>query len=95
MQISQLLFDFGQTLAATEAARKLAEVAAESVELQRQLSSLAIKDAYTNMLFARRHVGPPAARDQGRDGDEDRGDDELDEQDLGEHRSATLARPIV
>src|SRR6266571_2404868 len=37
--LSQLLFDFGKNLAATEAARKLAEVAVEDVELQRQLIS--------------------------------------------------------
>src|SRR5438034_6134909 len=47
MQLSQLLFDFGKNLAATEAARKLAEVAVEDVELQRQLISLAVKEAYT------------------------------------------------
>src|SRR5262249_58993062 len=47
-QLSQLLFDFGKTLAATDAARKLAEVAVEDVELQRQLISLTVKEAYTN-----------------------------------------------
>lgn len=54
--LSQLLFDFGKTLAATEAARKLQEVALEDVELQRQLIALAVKEAYTNMLFARRLI---------------------------------------
>src|SRR5437899_2029646 len=54
--LSQLLFDFGKNLAATEAARKLAEVAVEDVELQRQLISLAVKEAYTNILFAGRLI---------------------------------------
>src|SRR5262249_62113857 len=37
VSLSQLLFDFGKTLAASEAARKLASVALENVELQRHL----------------------------------------------------------
>src|SRR5437016_5177779 len=56
VQLSQLLFDFGKNLAATEAARKLAEVAVENVELQRQLISLAVKEAYTNTLFSQRLI---------------------------------------
>src|SRR5437899_1218710 len=56
VSLSQLLFDFGKNLAATEAARKLAEVAVEDVELQRQLISLAVKEAYTNSLFAGRLI---------------------------------------
>src|SRR5262245_46566676 len=56
VQFSQLLFDFGKTLAATEAARKLAEVAVEDVELQRQLISLTVKEAYTNTLFSQRLI---------------------------------------
>src|SRR5437899_2613854 len=56
VSLSQLLFDFGKKLAATEAARKLAEVAVEDVELQRQLISLAVKEAYTNILFAGRLI---------------------------------------
>lgn len=56
VQLSQLLFDFGKTLAATEAARKLAEVAVEDVELQRQLISLTVKEAYTNILFSQRLI---------------------------------------
>ena len=56
VQLSQLLFDFGKNLAATEAARKLAEVAVEDVELQRQLISLTVKEAYTNILFAQRLI---------------------------------------
>src|SRR3989475_813997 len=54
--LSQLLFDFGKNLAATEAARKLAEVAVEDVELQRQLISLTVKEAYTNTLFSQRLI---------------------------------------
>jgi len=56
VQLSQLLFDFGKNLAATEAARKLAEVAVEDIELQRQLISLAVKEAYTNTLFSQRLI---------------------------------------
>src|SRR5215831_6557535 len=56
VQLSQLLFDFGKNLAATDAARKLAEGAVEDVELQRQLSSLAVKEAYTNTLFSQRLI---------------------------------------
>lgn len=54
--LSQLLFDFGKNLAATEAARKLSEVAAEDVELQRQLIALSVKEAYTNILFSQRLI---------------------------------------
>jgi len=56
VSLSQLLFDFGKTLAGTEAQRKLADVAAEDVELQRQLLALAVKEAYTNILFAQRLI---------------------------------------
>ena len=56
VQLSQLLFDFGKNLAATDAARKLAEVAVEDVELQRQLISLTVKEAYTNTLFSQRLI---------------------------------------
>lgn len=56
VQLSQLLFDFGKNLAATEAARKLAEIAVENVELQRQLIALTVKEAYTNTLFAQRLI---------------------------------------
>src|SRR5439155_574079 len=54
--LSQLLFDFGKNLAATEATRKLQDVALEDVELQRQLISLSVKEAYTNILFAQRLI---------------------------------------
>jgi outer membrane protein len=56
VQLSQLLFDFGKTLATTQVARKLAEVAAEGVELQRQLITLTVKEAYTNILLAHRLI---------------------------------------
>jgi outer membrane protein TolC len=56
ISLSQLLFDFGKTFAATDAARKLASVALESVELQRQLIALAIREAYTNINFAQRLI---------------------------------------
>src|SRR5262249_29538918 len=55
-QLSQLLFDFGKNLAATDAARKLAEVEVENVELQRQLISATVKEAYTNTLFSQRLI---------------------------------------
>jgi outer membrane protein len=51
-----LLFDFGKTMAATQVARKLAEVTAEGVELQRQLIALTVKEAYTNILLAQRLI---------------------------------------
>jgi outer membrane protein TolC len=54
--LSQLLFDFGKNLASTEAAKKLSAVALEDVELQRQLIALAVKEAYTNTLFAQRLI---------------------------------------
>jgi outer membrane protein len=54
--LSQLLFDFGKTMAATDAARKLATVALESIELQRQLIALAVREAYTNINFSQRLI---------------------------------------
>ena len=54
--LSQLLFDFGKTFAATDAARKLATVALESLELQRQLIALAVKEAFTNINFSVRLI---------------------------------------
>jgi outer membrane protein TolC len=54
--LSQVLFDFGKTLAATEAQRKLAAVALEDIEVQRQLIALTVKEAYTNILFAQRLI---------------------------------------
>jgi outer membrane protein TolC len=54
--LSQLLFDFGKSFATVNFARRLADVALEDIELQRQLIALAVKEAYTNMLFARRLI---------------------------------------
>jgi outer membrane protein len=56
VSISQLLFDFGKTFADTTVARKLADVASEDVELQRQLITLAVKESYTNINFAQRLI---------------------------------------
>jgi outer membrane protein TolC len=56
VQLSQLLFDFGKTMAATQVTRKLAEVSAEGVELQRQLIALTVKEAYTNILLTQRLI---------------------------------------
>jgi outer membrane protein len=54
--LSQLLFDFGKNLAGRDAAKKLEAVALEDVELQRQLIALAVKEAFTNILFAQRLI---------------------------------------
>jgi outer membrane protein TolC len=56
VSLSQLLFDFGQTKAATDAARKLAEVARENIEVQRLIVALTVKEAYTNVLAAHRLI---------------------------------------
>ena len=56
MALSQLLFDFGKTVASVDAARKLAEVSRFDIELQRQLVTLAVKEAYINTLFAQRLI---------------------------------------
>jgi outer membrane protein len=56
LALSQLFFDFGKTMATTDAAKRLAGVALEDVELQRQLIALAVKEAYTNILFAQRLI---------------------------------------
>ncbi len=54
--LSQLLFDFGKNAASVDASRKLAEVALEDVELQRQLLTQTVKQQYTQMNFARRLI---------------------------------------
>ena len=51
---SQLLFDFGKNLAATDVAKRNADVSLEDVELQRQLITQAVKESYTNINFAQR-----------------------------------------
>jgi len=53
---SQLLFDFGKTFAATDVARRNAGVTLEDIELQRQLVTLSVKEAYTNINFAVRLI---------------------------------------
>ena len=50
--VSQMLFDFGKNFASTEAARKLADVALEDTELQRQLVTQTVKESFTNINFA-------------------------------------------
>jgi outer membrane protein len=56
VSLSQLLFDFGKTVASVDAARKLAEVSRQDIELQRQLVTLSVKEAYINTLFAQRLI---------------------------------------
>jgi outer membrane protein TolC len=53
---SQLLWDFGKTWAATNAAKAQAEVSREDIELQKDLIVLAVKEQYFNLLFAARLV---------------------------------------
>ena len=56
VQISQVLFNFGKTYASVQAARKNADVSFENIELQRQQIVDAVKEAYTNINFARRLI---------------------------------------
>ena len=56
ISLSQILFDFGKNFASTEAARKLADVALEDTELQRQLVTQTVKEAFTNINFAVRLI---------------------------------------
>src|SRR5437879_4443566 len=56
VSLSQILFDFGKNFASTEAARKLADVALEDTELQRQLVTQTVKESYTNINFAVRLI---------------------------------------
>ena len=58
---SQLLFDFGKTWAATDAAKATAESFRQTVELQRQTISVNVKTAYWTLLLAKRLVGVNAA----------------------------------
>jgi outer membrane protein TolC len=53
---SQLLFDFGKNWAATDAAKANSEFARESVELQKDLIALAVKQSYYNLLLSSRLV---------------------------------------
>lgn len=54
---SLLLFDFGKTWAATDAARSSAESFRHAVELQRQTIALNVKTSYFTLLLAKRLVG--------------------------------------
>jgi outer membrane protein len=56
ISLSQLLFDFGKTMALTDVQRRLADIALEDVELQRQLIALAVKEGFTNVNFAQRLI---------------------------------------
>ena len=56
VSLSQILFDFGKTTAATEVARKNAEASFQSIELQRQQIVDSVKEAYTNIVFAQRLI---------------------------------------
>jgi outer membrane protein TolC len=56
VSLSQVIFDFGKTFASTEGARRLAEVAQENVELQRQLITLTVKESFILINFARRLI---------------------------------------
>ena len=54
---SQLLFDFGKTWAATDAAKASAESFRHAIELQRQTIALNVKTSYFTLLLAKRLVG--------------------------------------
>jgi outer membrane protein TolC len=54
--LSQKIFDFGKTSASTEAARRLAEVAQETVELQRQALTFEVKRQFILINFAQRLI---------------------------------------
>ncbi len=53
---SQLLWDFGKTWAATDAAKASAESTRQDIELQKDVIALAVKESYFNQLFAARLV---------------------------------------
>jgi len=54
---SQLIFDFGKTWAATDAAKSTAESFRYGVEVQRQTIALNVKTSYFTLLLAKRLVG--------------------------------------
>jgi outer membrane protein len=56
ISLSQVLFDFGKSWASTDVARRLAEVALEDTELQRQLVTQTVKESFTNINFAQRLI---------------------------------------
>ena len=54
--LSQILFDFGKTFAATDTARAQAEVSRLDAEVQKDQVILAVKEAYFNLLFGKRLI---------------------------------------
>lgn len=56
VSMSQLFFDFGKTFASADVQRALAAVTREDVELQRQLITQAVKEAFTNVNFGKRLI---------------------------------------
>jgi outer membrane protein TolC len=54
--LSQLLFDFGKNMAATDLAKRLADVSKEDIEVQRDVIVLLVKEAYFNMLLGKRLI---------------------------------------
>jgi outer membrane protein len=54
--LSQTIWDFGKTAAASDVARKNADIFYQNVELQRQQLVDTVKEAYTNILFAQRLI---------------------------------------
>jgi outer membrane protein TolC len=53
---SQVIFDFGKSWAATDAARANSQSAREDVEIQKDAIALAVKQSYYNLLLASRLV---------------------------------------
>ncbi len=56
LQISQVIFDFGKNYAGVKAAQKTAEVSLAAIELQRQQIVDLVREAYTNINFAKRLI---------------------------------------
>jgi len=56
VQATQLLWDFGKTLAATDAARAGAKSSAENVEIQKQETVRLVKEAYYSLALSNRLV---------------------------------------
>jgi TolC family type I secretion outer membrane protein len=54
--LSQLFFDFGKTVAATDAAKAGAESSKEDVDIDRNDTVLQVKESYFNLLFGKRLV---------------------------------------
>ena len=54
--LSQLLFDFGKTFAATDREKANAESSKEDVEIDRNDTVLLVKESYFNLLFGKRLV---------------------------------------